>query len=96
MDRREQLSKIVQSGEGVKRITESQDWTEYLQPLLDMKLEQLKNDAFRPEFIQDHNLYIKHAAKYEAFKELVVLLNNAPNAANRALKDLEELDGNQS
>jgi hypothetical protein len=94
--RREQLSKIVQSGEAVRRLTESSDWQEFLTPLLEQKLESLKQGAFNPLFVTDHILYVKHAAKYEAFQELVIMLNNAENAAKRAIKDLEDLDGSQS
>jgi len=96
VDRKEQLSKIIQSGDAIKRLTDTTEWKEFLVPLLEQKLEQIKKDAFKPEFINDHTLYVKQAAKYEAFNELIVLLNNAQNAASRALKDLEELDGNQS
>lgn len=95
-DRRKQLAKIVQSGEAVKRITESTEWKEFLTPLLEQKLESLKQGAFNPLFVTDHILYVKHAAKYEAFQELVIMLGNAEQAAKRALKDLEELDGSQS
>ena len=94
--RRAQLSKIIQSGEAVKRITDSAEWKEFLTPLLEQKLEALKQGAFNPLFITDHILYVKHAAKYEAFQELVIMLGNAEQAAKRALKDLEDLDGSQS
>lgn len=96
MDRKEQLSKIIQSGEAVRRLTDSVEWKEFLTPLLEQKLEALKQGAFNPLFITDHILYVKHAAKYEAFQELIIMLSNAESAAQRALKDLEELDGNQS
>jgi len=96
VDRKEQLSKIIQSGDAIKRLTDTTEWKEFLVPLLEQKLEQIKKDAFKPEFINDHILYVKQAAKYEAFNELIVMLSNAQNAASRALKDLEELDGNQS
>ncbi len=81
-------------GNAVRQLVESENWTEYVQPILDEKVDRLRSEAFKKEFIKDHEAYIAHAAKYHAFIELVAIFNATIEQGLEAEAALKEIDGN--
>lgn len=76
-------------GAAIERIISSEDWKEYVEPLMVSETERLKRDAFNPKFREDHLAYISHAANYDAWARLSRLFARELSLAER-LREINE------
>ena len=86
----EKLRAIVSGGEAFKAITESDEWKNFIQPQIDLKILKAQNDAYKEEFLTDHDAYKNQAIRFMALKELIMMFEKPKMAAKRALKELEK------
>jgi len=76
-------------GSAIERIIASEDWKEYVEPLMASETERLKRDAFNPKFREDHLAYISHASNYDAWARLSRIFARELSLAER-LREINE------